>query len=222
MNASNDKATGAPKKKKNKLAIVAVIVVVIAALGIGGWFWHEQPSFCNAICHTPMDPYLPTYESTPGQATTDKWGNEVKDASAMLAATHRADENITCMGCHVPTLSEQVSEGITWITGQYTVKDNATYGMVLEERGLDQLTEARGISKDEFCLNAACHDLTRADLKAKTADRAINPHDDHHGKQDCSNCHKAHRASVLQCSKCHNDAVLPDGWITPAQADKLA
>ena len=117
MNASNDKATGAPKKKKNKLAIVAVIVVVIAALGIGGWFWHEQPSFCNAICHTPMDPYLPTYESTPGQATTDKWGNEVKDASAMLAATHRADENITCMGCHVPTLSEQVSEGITWITG---------------------------------------------------------------------------------------------------------
>ena len=102
------------------------------------------------------------------------------------------------------------------------MKDNATYGMVLEERGLDQLTEARGISKDEFCLNAACHDLTRADLKAKTADRTINPHDDHHGKQDCSNCHKAHRASVLQCSKCHNDAVLPDGWITPAQSDKLA
>lgn len=222
VNVSEDKAQAAPKKKKNKLAIVGVIVVIVAALGVGMWVWHEQPSFCNAICHTPMDPYLPTYEATPGQAATDKWGNEVKDAHAMLAATHRADENITCMGCHVPTLGEQVSEAGKWITGNYTVKDNATFGVVLEERDLGQLTEARAIPKDEFCLNAACHDLERADLKQKTADRAINPHDDHHGKQDCSDCHKAHRASVLQCAKCHNDAVLPAGWLTPAQADKLA
>lgn len=221
MNDSENKTTGAPKKKKNKLAIVGVIVVIVAALGVGMWVWHEQPSFCNAICHTPMDPYLPTYEATPGQAATDKWGNEVKDAHAMLAATHRADENITCMGCHVPTLGEQVSEAGKWITGNYTVKDNATFGVVLEERDLGQLTEARAIPKDEFCLNSSCHNVTRGELKEKTSGHAINPHDDHHGKNDCSDCHKAHRASVLLCSKCHNDMVLPDGWVTPAQSDKL-
>lgn len=221
VNADKEKTTGAPKKKKKKLAIVGVVVVIVAALGVGMWAWHEQPSFCNAICHTPMDPYLPTYESTPGESTTDKWGNEVTDAHAMLAATHRVDADIVCVDCHVPTLGEQATEAVHWITGDYSVVENATYGGVLGERGLDQLTAARGIPNDEFCLNSSCHDITRDDLKQMTADRARNPHNEQHGKQDCTNCHKAHRASVFQCAQCHNDVELPDGWITPAQANKL-
>ena len=36
--------------------------------------WHEQPSFCNAICHDPMDPYLHVRGRT-CQPATDKWGN---------------------------------------------------------------------------------------------------------------------------------------------------
>ena len=116
---------------------------------------------------------------------------------------------------------EQATEAVHWITGDYSVVENATYGGVLGERGLDQLTAARGIPNDEFCLNSSCHDITRDDLKQMTADRARNPHNEQHGKQDCTNCHKAHRASVFQCAQCHNDVELPDGWITPAQANKL-
>ena len=209
------------KKKKNKLVILGVVVVVIVALGAGFWVWHEQPGFCNAICHTPMDPYLPTYESTPGQPSEDKWGNEVKDASGMLSATHRANQNITCMGCHVPTLGEQVSEAMAWISGNYPLIDNEKYGSVLEERNLEQLVAARGIYKDEFCLNSACHNMTREDLKAKTADLARNPHAWYHEKLDCSDCHKAHRASVMLCTKCHGDAVVPDGWVSAAQGEQI-
>ena len=213
----------APKKKKSKkLVILGVVVVVIVAIGAGLWVWHEQPSFCNAICHTPMDPYLPTFESTPGQPAEDKWGNEVKDANAMLAATHRANQNSTCTDCHVPTLSQQVSEAMAWVSGNYEVKDNEKYGMVIHERALEDLTEEMGVYKDEFCLNERCHNMTRADLTAKTANLARNPHAWYHAKQDCNECHKAHRASVMLCTKCHGDAVVPDGWINAAQNERMA
>ena len=68
----------AQKKKKKWPIVVGVVVAVLVVAGAGFWVWHEQPSFCNAICHTPMDAYLPTYEAEPGQAATDVWGNEVE------------------------------------------------------------------------------------------------------------------------------------------------
>lgn len=217
--AANDDAPmteeAAPKKKGKKKwpIVVGVVVVVLIAAGAGFWVWHEQPSFCNAICHTPMDPYLPTYEAEPGQPSTDKWGNEVADASSMLAATHRAQEGTTCMGCHVPTLSEQINEGINWVTGNYVYP--------LEERGVDDLTEARGLEVDQFCLNESCHNLTRDDLAEMTADMDYNPHVAQHGEIDCSECHKAHRASVDYCTQCHTESKLPAGWLTTAEANKL-
>lgn len=204
----------APKKKGKKWPIVVgVVVVVLIAAGAGFWVWHEQPSFCNAICHTPMDPYLPTYEAEPGQAAVDKWGNEVKDASSMLAATHRT-QGKTCMNCHVPTLGEQMSEGMSWVTGNYVNP--------LEERGLDQLVEARGVEADEFCLNESCHNLTREDLQKATADMEFNPHVAQHGEIECSECHKAHRASVMYCTQCHSEAEVPEGWLSVAEANKLS
>ena len=64
-----------PKRSKKKRIITAVgIVGVIAVLAVGFLVWHAQPSFCNAICHVPMDPFLPTYEATPGECAIDKWG----------------------------------------------------------------------------------------------------------------------------------------------------
>ncbi len=208
--------------KKKKLTIIGGIVALVVVLGVGFTVWHDQPSFCNAICHTPMDPYLPTYEATPGSAAVDKWGNEVKNASSMLAATHRAESDTTCVGCHVPTLGEQVSEGLSWISGNYTVVDNKTFGVVLEEKGLEQLVAARGIASDEFCLNKACHNMTREDLVAATSSLAFNPHDKHHGERACSDCHKAHRASVYVCTECHSNTKLSEGWLTAAQASKLS
>lgn len=210
----------APKKKGKKWPIVVgVVVVVLIAAGAGFWVWHEQPSFCNAICHTPMDPYLPTYEAEPGQPATDKWGNEVANASGMMAAVHRvsSDEGgagATCMSCHVPTIGEQVSEGMAWITGNY-------YNP-LEERDLEQLVEARGAEKDEFCLNESCHNLTRADLIKTTENLGqYNPHQPQHSEQTCSSCHKAHRASVNACTQCHTDSYVPEGWLSYQQEQLL-
>lgn len=217
----------APKKGKKKLPIIlGVVAAVVIAAGAGFWVWHEQPSFCNAICHTPMDPFLPTYEAEVGAAATDKWGNEVADSSAMLACVHREwgekmKDPITCMGCHVPTLSEQIGEGLAWVAGDYEVVENAAFGAVLTEKSLEDLVAARGVEPDEFCLNDACHKLTREQLEKVTADYERNPHVAQHQEVACSECHKAHRASVNYCSQCHEDADIPEGWLSVAEAKAL-
>lgn len=207
-------ASPAPKKKGHRALITsAVVAVVLVVAGAGLWVWHEQPSFCGAICHTPMDNYLATYEAPLGQATTDKWGNAVADSSTMLAAVHAAEGN-TCMDCHVPTLSEQVGEGVAWISGNY--------GFPLVERTASDLTEASGRAGDELCLNESCHNLTREDLVEKTADMGIyNPHDAHHMELECTTCHKAHRASVMYCTQCHAQAEVPEGWISMGESNEL-
>lgn len=215
--ATEGEAAEAPAKKKGKKKwpiVVGVVVVVLIAAGAGFWVWHEQPSFCNAICHTPMDGYNETYDQPLNTAGVDKWGNEVENTRSMLAVTHKALGK-TCMNCHVPTLSEQIGEGIGWVTGNYVFP--------LEERSLDDLVEARGLEdSDEFCLNEACHNITRDDLIEATSDMKRNPHVAQHGKVACSECHKAHRASVNYCSSCHSDADIPAGWLTAAEAKKLA
>ncbi|MEG0070999.1 MAG: cytochrome c3 family protein [Raoultibacter sp.] len=200
------------KKFKKWQIITGVVVVVLVISGIGGFIWHEQPSFCNAICHTPMDPYLPTYEAQPGKAATDKWDNEVRDAGAMMAATHRV-EGKTCMNCHVPTMGEQISEGMSWVSGNYVNP--------LTERGLTDLVQARKVASDDFCLNGSCHNMTRDELAQKTADTKFNPHRMPHGELDCGECHKAHRASVNTCTQCHSEATLPAGWLTAAEGKKI-
>lgn len=215
--ATEDSATkeAAPKKKGKKWPIVVgVVVVVLIAAGAGFWVWHEQPSFCNAICHTPMDPYLPTFEAEPGQPATDKYGNEVQNASAMLAPMHRVAGK-TCLSCHIPVISEQVGEVTAWVSGNYTYP--------LEERDTTKLVEASGVKPDEFCLNESCHNMTRDDLTKATAGMGKrNPHLAQHGERACTDCHKSHRASVNACTQCHSDAPVPDGWLTVAEANKLS
>ena len=60
--------------------VLVVVIAVVAVSGLGFYKWHESPSFCDAICHTPQDPYNPTYFAEPGQPATDKWGNSVANA----------------------------------------------------------------------------------------------------------------------------------------------
>lgn len=100
-----------------------------------------------------------------------------------------------------------MSEGIAWLTGDRYAE--------LDERSLDDLVEARAIPTNEFCMNEACHVnddgtvMTRDDPVALTADYERNPHVTEHQEYDCGTCHKAHRASVNECSRCHEDAPPP-------------
>lgn len=205
------------RKRKKWLVASGVAVAVIVAAGAGFYVWHEQPSFCNAICHSPMDPYLEMWESEPESAGVDKYGNEVENSSAMLAIAHKYvgdDGGMTCLGCHEPTLGEQISEGIGWASGNYLYP--------LEERSTDELMRWHREDGDQFCMNDSCHNMTRNDLVAATADLGTyNPHAAIHGEVECGECHKAHRASVNYCSQCHDEAPIPDGWMTWRESEKL-
>ena len=71
-------------------------------------------------------------------------------------------------------------------------------------------------------MNDTCHTFSREDLQKKTEWMGVvNPHSDRHGEQKCSTCHKAHRASVMYCTECHTDAVVPDGWLTYQESQDL-
>lgn len=209
-----------PSVKKNKKwpIVTGVVVAVLVVAGAGMWVWHEQPSFCGAICHYPMAAYNATYDQEPNTTGVDKYGNEVSNTSSMLCVTHKVSTEeggagATCLSCHVPTLSEQISEGLGWVAGDYVYP--------LYERTSDELTEARGAEGDEFCLNESCHNLTRDDLAELTSDMTRNPHVAQHGEVACTECHKAHRASVMYCSECHTDAEIPDGWLSYEEAEEL-
>jgi hypothetical protein len=76
---------------------------VLVALVAGGLIWHEKPSFCNAICHSPMDRYVKGYYS----------------GDAKLLITKHA-KSAECLDCHKPTLSQQLSEAAKWITKNYS------------------------------------------------------------------------------------------------------
>lgn len=199
-------------KPKKWPIVVGTVALVFVVAGMGFWVWHEQPSFCAAICHTPMDPYVETYDQPLGEAGVDKWGNEVVDTSSMLSVAHKASGK-TCLDCHVPTLGEQMAEGASWVTGGY--------GVPLQEATLADLGAARGVASDEFCLNESCHNLTRDDLANATAGMTRNPHLAYHGDISCDSCHKAHRASVNYCTQCHADAETPAGWLTAKESTDL-
>lgn len=212
-----------PSKKRPKKGLIAagVIVAVLVVAGVGAFVWHEQPSFCAAICHDPMDPYLATYEADTDGVTTDKWGDEVQ-ASAMMAPMHR-EAGVTCLDCHVPTLNQQVSEGLAWVSGDFE-------SPLSEQTNVTLAAASEMKASDDMCLKSGCHAgiNDRYDLEQATSDLEFNPHALMHGDDggyDCSDCHKAHRASNYSCMECHvndknmanqciTDEMVPEGWLT--------
>jgi len=207
---------GKPKRRRWPI-VLGVIAVVFLAAGVGFTQWHAQPSFCGAICHTPMDPYVATYNQTPGATGLDRFNQEIANTNGMMAVVHKEVE-VDCLGCHSPTIGEQVSEGMKWITGNYSIP--------LKQYKLNELVVARGLSSgDAFCLNEICHHLaddgstitSREELITATSHLSRNVHLGQHGTNQCDTCHKSHSASTVLCTQCHLDVVLPEGWLTDAQ-----
>ena len=228
MTTSN---TGSAGRVRRRLIIWGTIIVVAACAGAGFWRWHEQPSFCAAICHN-MDPYLATYEQPQNAPGIDKYNNKVSNTNALLCTLHRknkttAHPTITCIPCHHAIIGEQVSEATGWMTGNYLTP--------LNERVGGDLTKWWGKDVDgtTFCVNEACHSYLMKDdgsvnydrLEASTQNRAFNPHSQHHKgiRMQCTECHKGHRASVLACTGCHQheNVALPKGWVNAKTSKKL-
>ena len=156
--------------------------------------WHDSPSFCNAICHEPMDYYV------------DGYYGEGDAAHAQLAVAHQ-QEGVTCLQCHEATLEAQVNEGMAWVSGSF-------------ETNADGSLAPQLITADkQQCATAGCHDWN--DVVAATENWGgqvgVNPHRSHQGEAiDCSNCHSVHGQSVMYCNTCHSWEV-PEGWSSPAK-----
>ncbi|MDO4290714.1 MAG: cytochrome c3 family protein [Eggerthellaceae bacterium] len=209
----------APKpaaKRKKRGIVIGVVAAIVVVAGAGFWVWHEQPSFCNAICHAPQDPMNETYDGVTGQAGYDKWGNAVEDMGDLLVVQHK-EAGLACMDCHVPTIGQQVTEGMLWVSGNYQYP--------LNERSLTDLNHyIQAEDESAFCLNEGCHNMTRDDLAHATASYGKrNPHvtDVNHVEMECSDCHKSHRQSVNACSRCHDDVTIPDGWLSADEAAEI-
>ena len=93
----------APKRKRG-LIIAGVAAAVIVIAGAGFLVWHEQPSFCNAICHSPMDSYV------------EGW--EARDPHTLVGA--HAVAGTTCLQCHESDLGQQINEGMAWVSGNFS------------------------------------------------------------------------------------------------------
>lgn len=206
--AAKKAAKKANKKKwsKKKLGIVwGTVAVVLIAAGCGMWTWHEQPSFCGQVCHKSMAYYYQTYSS---------------NDSTYLASVHATSkDNVTCLDCHQPVISQQISEVFLQIGGKYELDSQ---GRLAERRTTNTLTK---VDNQVFCLKSGCHDFAQVQAISAaqaTADGSWDPHTttSPHGAtyvENCSNCHRAHEASTLICASCHDEAAasLPDGWVLP-------
>ena len=83
---------------------------------------------------------------------------------------------------------------------------------------LDNLKAAAASEDEEVGIYT---DYAKTAREEGFADLERNPHVAQHGENQCSDCHKAHRASVNMCSQCHNDAPIPEGWISAADNTAL-
>ncbi len=182
----------APKKhKKNGWMVLGIVVAVIVIVGAGFWVWHEQPSFCNAICHSPMDSYVETYYS---------------EDSGMMASVHE-NAGVNCLGCHEAKTTEQVTEVCAWVADDYPLYSDGTLA-----------SDTSGMASEETCAKSGCHNMD--DVIANTwgyegNDAKYNPHSSHQdGNIQCGDCHKSHSTSTVYCNQCH-DLNMPDGWEAP-------
>lgn len=190
--APADATTASAKPKiKKKHMIVGGVVGVIVVLACAFWVWHEQPSFCNSICHSPMDSYVESFSS---------------NNQGMLATVHsQAGKN--CLSCHEAKITDQVSEAMKWVADDYPMTADGK-----------MLATGKSFASEQFCARSGCHNMN--DVVASTwgfagNDAKFNPHSSHQDLAlDCGDCHKAHSTSVLMCNECHK-LNLPEGWENP-------
>ena len=98
----NGKASSERRQRRRWPVVVAAVAVVLVAAGAGFWVWHEQPSFCNAVCHEPMDAYVEGY-----------YGDAKRRAPAAFSVMRpRSTSRSTRRRCGLPATSTPTKRGI--------------------------------------------------------------------------------------------------------------
>ena len=186
----------APKKRPKRGWIVAgLVAAIIVVAGAGFWVWHEQPSFCNAICHSPMDYYVETYDS----------------GDPNLGVTVHAKAGESCLDCHTAELTTQISEvmrlGVRQLSHdrrRHHARHRQSSSPASSSAREPSATEASPLTRSP----RACGD-SPATTRSTTRIPAIEDM-----ALECGDCHKAHENQVLVCNECH-DLTLPEGWEAP-------
>ncbi|MBR2834118.1 MAG: hypothetical protein IKE43_00175 [Coriobacteriales bacterium] len=231
-------AAAEPRKKYWPIVLSAFAVILIAGL-IAFLHWHESPSFCNVICHQPMDRYVEGYYS--------------EDMS--LSVAQHADAGVTCLGCHWPQakMLDLVHEVVMWSTDGFTdpLTDRRTE-LVTDEfcvrchDGSTQFTNDEGVTVTAQTKESATegwlynpHALSAETVKAAdTTGMAAEMHAasgifvlnddgslavdvDGNYVTECSACHTVHKISTIACAECHSgyfneeNGTLPANWAVP-------
>ncbi len=197
--AASDGGGGGPKRsprrrltKNTKLTVAVIAVAVAAVAGVSLWTWSEDPSFCSALCHSPLAAYVDGYYSD----------------DAGLGVTVHADADLTCLSCHDSSTVRQIGEFAHWVTDSYQVDEDAM--LVKDETMLTA----------EFCLRDGCHtweSVVDSTWGFAGNDESYNPHASHQDASiTCSDCHSIHGQNQLYCAKCHS-LELPEGWVATGE-----
>lgn len=185
-----DRELNQPKRKRKRWPIVVSIVAVITVVaGIGGWVWHEQPSFCGAVCHDTMSPYVESWDNSTGKN--------------FLASNH-ADADVACLDCHEPEISEQVGEAVKQVTGDYKIplKKMETDNSFCLREGCHDLAEVQQKGSITDANGKTANPHTQPVDKTNAAD----PHNGTGEPLACADCHSMHRKSAKldNCYSCHH------------------
>lgn len=181
-----------PLTKNARITIAVVAVAIVAVVCAGAFTWATSPSFCNALCHSPLDNYVEGYES----------------GDPSLGVTVHAAAGVDCLSCHDRSPVRQLGEFAHWATDSYEVDADGF------------LVKDDTIATKEFCTQSGCHTweaIVDSTWGFAGNDEEFNPHASHQdGAIECNDCHKMHRANELYCAKCH-DLELPEGWVATSE-----
>lgn len=174
-NPAENETQKVKKSKKTGLTVVGIAAIVLAIVavgtGTGGYLVHlsnTSPEFC-ASCHV-MQKNVTSYLSS----------NDLDHVHAQA--------NVQCKECHDYSVPAEITSGVRYITGNYTV-------------GADGELLPVAYS-DEMCLK--CH--ISDDFLANATDFLHrNPHKSHNGELACKTCHVSHGDQINYCGSCHDN-----------------
>ncbi len=184
-----EKKQRTPEQKKKRMVLFGASGLVVLALVVAGWIWHEQPSFCNAVCHAPMDRYVHDYYD--------------KNNTNLIAAHGKQGDGITCLECHIPTIAQQLTEVKHWVGG--------TFSDPLAKRNM-----GNDFCLNEHCHNVTVDELREltSNLSFNPHDWTYHGEQD---CASCHRMHDVSVMSCASCHG-EAKEVMPETWITPAEA----